>query len=466
LAYGQILFREGSVMSLCLTITSYHKITPGQCFETTLDSGEMTIGRGLDNDWVLADPARLISSRHCVIKYVNGGYFVTDNSTNGVELLTAGICLRRGNSEPLHDGEVVRIGDYEITVRINANTDLSDSALLSVGATQGFDALIAPSQHLPSAIAGGADEVPIQDTVSDLFSFLNPASVPPQTVSDHVPVERHDFSPPATPIAFAPPMNPDPAADANSIPADWDFSVERPVAAVGKRDQLGDKPHSPLLSALIQPQTAPVAAGVIPSPATDTRTDDPLQAFLRGAGLEHLKIDDAELLAHMQVIGRSYRRMVEGLIDILRARSTLKGEFRMQQTLIRPLENNPLKFAPNADEALLLLMRQGNQAFMDPVQAIDDSFNDLRAHQLAVMAGVEASIQSLLKRFEPACLEARMASPGPLTQLFGSHSARCWRLFTELYTDISREAEDDFSELFGREFGRAYEQHSAQTREC
>ncbi|MEQ7921833.1 type VI secretion system-associated FHA domain protein TagH [Xanthomonas sp. WHRI 1810A] len=448
-------------MPLCLTITSYHKITPGQCFETTLKSGEMTIGRGLDNDWVLADPARLISSRHCVIKYMNGRYFVTDNSTNGVELQVAGIHLRRGNSEPLHEGEIIRIGDYEISVHINTDVGLCEPALSEVSATQSFDALLASSKYLSCLAPDPAHPAPVHNTVSDLFNFLTPASVPPKTVSDHVPVERHDFCPPAAPI----PVSPQPAAATSRIPADWDFLGGRSTIADADPDQVINDPQPPLPSDPIDTQPAPVAKDSIPGPAPDTRTGDPLQAFLRGAGVAHLRVDAAQLPGHMEMIGRSYRRMVEGLIDILRARSSLKGEFRMQQTLIRPLENNPLKFAPNADEALLLLLRQGNPAFMDPEQAIDDSFDDLRAHQLAVMAGVEASIQALLKRFEPARLEARMASPGPLMQLFSSHSAQCWRRFTELYEDISKEAEDDFSELFGREFGRAYEQHSARTRE-
>ncbi|WP_243729496.1 hypothetical protein, partial [Pseudomonas aeruginosa] len=32
------------------------------------------------------------------------------------------------------------------------------------------------------------------------------------------------------------------------------------------------------------------------------------------------------------------------------------------------------------------------------------------------------------------------------------------------YAKILREAEDDFQELFGREFSRAYEEHSARLR--
>lgn len=207
----------------------------------------------------------------------------------------------------------------------------------------------------------------------------------------------------------------------------------------------------------------PVSAPVLAPVAGGASQANLLQAFLRGAGLDQLRIDGAQVEAQMEAVGRSYRLMVEGLIDVLRARSSLKGEFRMQQTMIRPVENNPLKFAPNADEALLLLLRHGNQAFMAPDQAVRDSFDDLRAHQLAVMAGVEAAIKHLLKRFEPAELEARMSRPGGLSNLFsGSRQAQYWQQFTELYSKMSREAEDDFQDLFGREFSRAYEEHSAR----
>jgi type VI secretion system protein len=450
-------------MSLCLTITSYHKITPGQCVEITLDHAEMTIGRGLDNGWVLADPERLISSKHCVIKYVNGRYVVTDNSTNGVELVIAGIRLRRGNSEPLQDGEIIKIGGYEISARISSELS-PDSKHLNFGESYSFDALMAsaksPSQTfeelpaLPPVWTGS-----VQDTVSDLFDFLTPKSVPSPTRSDHVPIQQHGFSPPS---AVPPAAVTEAVAGAHVIPADWDLFSGNPTPPVAESNRV-DNPRSPSDPAPVQPSLLPAEPITTPSPGANSSAL--LTAFLRGAGLERLHLDDAQSDAQMELIGRSYRRMVEGLIDILRARSSLKGEFRLQQTMIRPLENNPLKFAPNADEALLLLLRHGNRAFMDADQAIEDSFNDLRAHQLAVMAGVEAAITALLKRFEPTELEARMGDTGALSRLFGSRQAQCWQRFTELYADISQEAEDDFPELFGREFARAYEQHNARSRE-
>ena len=442
-------------MSLCLTITSYHKITPGQCAEKSMNQGSMAIGRSSDNDWVLPDPERLVSSQHCVIQYKDGRYYLTDNSTNGVELVNAGVRMRRGNSELLQNGELIRIGDYEIQARIDFNVQVADSQPFAGESPNSFEALMGAVVNAPLAtpvIAPQFQGASSMDTLPDLFDFLSPTAVPPPTVPDHVPCEQHDFRPPtpvAVPVVEAPPVS------GSVIPEDWDL--------------FGDAP-APLVSA---PPPPPPSAPIIPPPpvvepmlpVADSQQPDLLQAFLRGAGLDQLRLDNAQAEAQMESIGRSYRLMVEGLIDVLRARASLKGEFRMQQTMIQPAENNPLKFAPNAEEALLLLLRHGNQAFMAPDLAVRDSFDDLRAHQLAVMAGVEAAIKHLLTRFEPAQLEERMGKPGGLSSIFnGSRQAQYWQQFTELYSNISREAQEDFQDLFGREFSRAYEEHSARQR--
>lgn len=487
-------------MSLCLTITSYHKITPGQCPEKLMDQGMMAIGRSSDNDWVLPDPERLVSARHCVIQYKDGRYYLTDNSTNGVELVRAGIRMRRGSSEPLEDGEVIRIGDYEISARIDFSLNRAQVEAFSGDSSNSFEALMGrhsspPTPIEPIAMAPVAhfQGASAQDTFPDLFDFLTPSATPPATQPDHVPAEQHDFRPP-TPTAVPQPVAaPQPAAPQGAavIPEDWDLFGETPArpAPVASAAPVAAPPVAPDPFASVaefsavppqpQPQPQPIevaavvpvapvapAAPVTPAPAAEPEPQtDLLQAFLRGAGLDQLRIDPQQAQAQMESLGRSYRLMVEGLIDVLRARSSLKGEFRMQQTMIRPVENNPLKFAPNVDEAMLLLLRHSNQAFMAPDQAVQESFDDLRAHQLAVMAGVEAAIKHLLGRFEPTELEARMARPGGLGNLFsGSRQAQNWQQFTALYKQISQEAQDDFQDLFGREFSRAYEEHTHRLR--
>ncbi|WP_412460926.1 type VI secretion system-associated FHA domain protein TagH [Pseudomonas sp. SC11] len=462
-------------MALCLTITSYHKITPGQCSEITVENGAVSIGRSPNNDWVLPDPERLVSSSHCVVQFREGRYYITDSSTNGIELVQAGVRLRRGNSEPLMDGELIRIGDYEIQARIDSGFSVDESR--QPGA-QSFEALMAnqvAASSLPIAPASAAllQGASSHDTLPDLFDFLGASSVPPASQPDHVPAQQHDFRPPA-PVAPAPAPPPPAAPGIGAIPADWNPFDDSPAPAPAPAAAPDIPPmpafESPLAAEpappIAPPQTpqpppsTPVAAAPPAPPAADQGL---LQAFLRGAGIDHLRFDAEDAAAQMEAVGRSYRLMVEGLIDVLRARSSLKGEFRMQQTTIAPVQNNPLKFAPNADEALLLLLRQGSQAFMPADQAVRDSFDDLRAHQLAVMAGVEAAIKHLLTRFEPGQLEARLAPAAGLAKLFGgSRQAHLWQQFTQLYGQISREAQDDFQDLFGREFSRAYEAHTAR----
>lgn len=246
-------------MPLRLTITSYHKLTPGQCSEKVLDQGQLTIGRGPDNDWVLPDPERLVSSRHCTILNRDGVYYLTDTSTNGVLLVNAGHRLRRGNSEPLQDGETVRLGEYDILVQLGHDIALPGSGNPQTDPFTSFDALMsrqaagsapafaepAPTPH-PAVTAHFQGGSPL-DTKPDLFDFLTPPPPGAAPRPDHVPAEQHDFRPPEPVIPLPPATTPapPPAGGAPLIPADWD-----PFAEL-----LGNTP-APSATPVVQPQPA------------------------------------------------------------------------------------------------------------------------------------------------------------------------------------------------------------------
>jgi FHA domain-containing protein len=103
--------------------------------------------------------------------------------------------------------------------------------------------------------------------------------------------------------------------------------------------------------------------------------------------------------------------------------------------------------------------------FMAPVEAMQDAFQDLRAHEVGVIAGMRAALADVLRRFEPSELEKRLKPPGMLESLLpNTHEARLWQTFTEMYGDISREAQDDFQALFGKAFLAAYENEVARLK--
>jgi type VI secretion system FHA domain protein len=159
----------------------------------------------------------------------------------------------------------------------------------------------------------------------------------------------------------------------------------------------------------------------------------------------------------MRAAGAVFRALVEGLRQVLISRAAIKNELHVEQTMLRAHDNNALKFSVTTEDALAALLQPSRRGYMPPLKATQEAFDDVRGHELAVMAGVQTALMGLLRRFEPGALEKRL-QPGRLESLLPmAHKARTWELFCATYKDIAHEAEDDFQSVFGREFARAYD---------
>ena len=193
--------------------------------------------------------------------------------------------------------------------------------------------------------------------------------------------------------------------------------------------------------------------------------EDLLQAFLSGAGLTNMDKPIELTPQLMNQIGQLLRMSTQGTLDLLLARALMKREMRAEMTMIQPRENNPLKLSPNVEAALmhLLFPKVREQGFMPPLAAMKDAYNDLRSHQFGFMAGMRVSLSSILGRFNPAQLEKRLGQKSLVDSVFSlNRKANLWDMFTDRYSDIYREAEEDFHVLFGKEFLRAYEAQIAK----
>ena len=100
-----------------------------QTVERKLERGRIVLGRGAESDWVLTDPERTISKRHCVIEQTDVGYEITDLSTNGVFLNDEDEPIGIGNTRPLRHGDRIRIGSYLIRVHVTAELNRSSPDL-------------------------------------------------------------------------------------------------------------------------------------------------------------------------------------------------------------------------------------------------------------------------------------------------------------------------------------------------
>ena len=165
----------------------------------------------------------------------------------------------------------------------------------------------------------------------------------------------------------------------------------------------------------------------------------------------------------LRLVGQLLRESTKGTVELLAARAALKREVRADVTTILANSNNSLKFSPTAEVALQYMLGPKVGGFLPPVESMRDAYDDLRAHQLGVMAGVKAALTGVVQRFDPAVVERKLSTTSARSSLIpSSRKARLWEMFEEMYRQMASEAEEDFNALFGETFLTAYQQYIDQ----
>lgn len=440
---------------------------PGNARPVTMQGGSLTVGRGPANDLVLPDPDRTLSKSHFVIEDHNGNVVVVDLSTNGTFLNYSKIPLGR-TPTPLNSGDVLGLGPYELVVEISqpgrgdaiappaAQDPLSpgqaerapDPLDLLDDAGPGGDFLdnllgpekpTGPSQFKP---ADPIDELlPPLDEEAPFFGRPDDgrggqgASQPA-----HNPSTQDSFRPQAT-------------GGQNLIPDDWDDLFEGIEDSAAAAHPAAPQPAPPEADA---PPPTPAPA---PAPAEASARDrDLAAAFLKGAGAAEVQIDEADLPNTMARMGRVMRTLVTGLREILMTRTSIKSEFRIEQTMISAGGNNPLKFSISPDQAIEAMIRPTTKGYLSPESAAEQALQDIKAHEVAMVAGMEAALKGVLKKLDPKELEGKIETSSAFGSLLKGKKARYWDVYEKIYAEISDQAENDFHDLFSREFARAYKE--------
>ena len=191
--------------------------------------GEFSIGRGRDNEWVVADPERHLSKRHCRLVYSVGDWELHDLSANGTFLNGASDPVGQGSAEKLRNGDRIKFGLYEIEVTIDEDAEgAAPDRGRSLASLRPDD--VAMREPLPSrsdirhySDSGNDARMPQSGSLLDVSnSPILPADFDPLapnqepfagTQPDHAPALESAFRPPQ-PVAI--------------IPDDWD--VDSPAA--------------------------------------------------------------------------------------------------------------------------------------------------------------------------------------------------------------------------------------------
>lgn len=186
-----------------------------------------------------------------------------------------------------------------------------------------------------------------------------------------------------------------------------------------------------------------------------------LRMFLKGAGITKKHIPSEVPPETFEIIGHALKEVLQGTIGLLKARAETKNHLHLDRTIIGNIENNPLKFMPNAEQVIVhLLTNENNDRTYTPLdKALEEAFDDIMAHQFAMTVATQSALKGVIKQhFSPQNLADNMAKTHPISSLIPlQRQAKLWSMFESLYDDVEKEAAESFSRLLDNEIASAYE---------
>lgn len=410
-----------------ITATHFCGKAVGQRLSAAFDDGSGTIGRAENNRLLLLDPERRISRVQAEVVRRGTEYFLANCGSSRIQV--NGANLAPGDKVRLLDGDEIVIGDYRL--RVAAASEPAEQTLATALPP------MPPPEPARSKIIGP------QSLIPEDFD-LGPAQLARACAQALMPAESEALW--AT-VAASDTMPQTSVSDEGGRADGPGHSVPRVASAHGLATPL--------------PYAECGVAGAGPPSHSDLE-----RALLGALGPPDLLHGEGLTPATMHLIGELLREAVQGTLELLETRAMTKREIRADVTMIGRRDNNPLKLSPDVGEALTHLLAPRDRGFLPPLSAMKDAYNDLRSHESGLMAGMQAALADVLRRFNPKMLEKQLKQSPMLENLLPMHrKARMWDLFGGVYKEISEDAREDFRSVFGKAFVRAYEERVESLRD-
>ncbi|HEV2442521.1 MAG TPA: type VI secretion system-associated FHA domain protein TagH [Steroidobacteraceae bacterium] len=408
-------------MTLRLRVVSDHRRQLADRHTVVFGVSGGSIGRSNDNDWVLPDPVRYVSAHHARVHFRDGHFYLEDVSTNGVYVndQPEAISKRGSSGYRLQNGDVLRVGEYQIVVALEAET------VTSVAEIPELESAAVPTSIHALHPIGRAAQTDI-GAMLDLEELLvsdgtGSGSFQPVNAYGQAVAAARAASPAVKPV---PPAS-DPSED----------SIARRIARLAKaagRDSRGAS----------APALYDVQSG--------------LQAFCRGAGIdpESLPVEAQTRLLHLT--GQLLREALVGLKDLERSRSEIRDRYRIELPPPEPDDPRPSLGRSTVDELLLALLTQHESRSIDAVQWLRETVLEGKSHEQAAAHAMRAAFVEFLDRLDPAELEARFERAARRGKAKSADKAQYWELFTTFYRNLIEMPADHLPHTFVEAFAAAY----------
>lgn len=425
-------------MSLSLQLVNETTLPDGGpvSFRITGKRG-IDIGRDAHLDWTLPDPTRYISSKHCEIRYKDGGYWLHDISTNGT--FVNGSDHRMSTPHRLRSGDRFAVGHYLVAVAVEgeegaAEPASSQNAAPAPAAAEGYQDFWGNQGDVPPPI--DPKQLKPARNARVHSDFLDWAADVPDPL--HAPAASYPAPPLAGPGRAAPPshLRPDMAwADGppSFVPAPPPPPPPTPTPRRPGWDAKADSSWEDAIPAAAA-AAAPAGGATEPAFAPPGFVAAAPEAFVRqlarAAGLPEDVMAEKDPDELAQQIGAVLRLVAENLMQLLNARRQAKRLARSSShTMVQAVDNNPLKFCPSAPDALRIMFGPASPSYLDAHRAIGQGFDDLKAHQIKTYAAMQHALTMLMADFDPKAIAQATDEGRGIAGLMISRKAKLWEAY-------------------------------------
>ncbi len=436
-------------MALNLRVVSDHRRSLGDRSSIVFGVGGGTIGRSADNDWVLPDPLRYVSAHHVRVSFRQGHYFLEDLSTNGAFVNDSDIALHKLGPHKLQNGDLLRFGDYQVSVALEADASAETAA-------PGTDSIAVPTSIRGLRTVGRAAQTDIGASL-DLDQLLIPEGLP-ESAPARAMAQGASF-----------PRGPTGEVGRDAGPDLAQSGGYRPVNAYGQAVARAPRPVEAPSEPELEPDDEAVArriarlaraAGKDPrngsasAPALyDVQTG--LQAFCRGAGIDAEKLPADAQTRLMHLVGQLFREAFVGLKDLERSRNEIRNRFRIeiQQDADDP---RPSLARMAVEDLLVAILHQHETRRLDAVQWLREQMSTAKDHENGVAQAMQEAFVEFVGRLDPAELEARFERAARRGKLNPGGKAQAWELYADFYRNLVEKPAEHMPHTFVEAFSIAY----------
>lgn len=417
-------------MTLRLSIENVDRLPDGGPIRIEVKGRGLDLGRDSHLDWTLPDPSRSISGKHCEIRYRDGGYWLHDVSTNGT--FVNGAEYRLDAPHRLRDGDRLSIGPYIIAVAVQEGRKPRSS--------------------------GSAAEASLDPGLANVWGPVGEAAAP------EIGAKRQTAQPRSAPPDFlefasfleAPKLAPEASRGPQRSEDDW-LTAVKPVAPSPPLDQEGLEPRipTPTRPAIADPPLRPLPREPQPDNAPGLEV---LDRIARAAGVPPGVFTSRNPDQVADEIGAVLRMMAENLGQMLASRAESKTLMRSSsRTMIRAVENNPLKFASSPAEALAIMFGPPTRNYLDARTTIERSFGDLKTHQILTFSAMQGALDALFEDLAPERIDHSVEPERGIGALVSSRKAKLWDIYVERWRAKAKRADGRLLEAFIALFAQAYD---------